>query len=286
MEVIPAIDLKAGRCVRLFQGDFSQETVFSEDPMGVARGWQEQGATLLHVVDLDGAAAGNPANLAVIEAIVSDLSIPVQVGGGIRSRSTADALLAAGVNRVVIGTAAIENPEMVAGLCQEYGGGRVGGGIRSRSTADALLAAGVNRVVIGTAAIENPEMVAGLCQEYGGGRVVVAVDARDGLVAIKGWTEASRVTALELARQMARLGVPRLLYTDISRDGTMTEPNFSANAELVAKSGLKVQASGGVSSLDHIRQLAQTGAEGVIIGTALYQGTISLAEAIAIAGSG
>jgi phosphoribosylformimino-5-aminoimidazole carboxamide ribotide isomerase len=240
MEVIPAIDLKAGRCVRLFQGDFSQETVFSEDPMGVARGWQEQGATLLHVVDLDGAAAGNPANLAVIEAIVSDLSIPVQVGGG----------------------------------------------IRSRSTADALLAAGVNRVVIGTAAIENPEMVAGLCQEYGGGRVVVAVDARDGLVAIKGWTEASRVTALELARQMARLGVPRLLYTDISRDGTMTEPNFSANAELVAKSGLKVQASGGVSSLDHIRQLAQTGAEGVIIGTALYQGTISLAEAIAIAGSG
>ena len=240
MEVIPSIDLKAGRQVRLFQGDFQQETVFSDDPLAVALGWQEQGASLLHLVDLDGAAARSPANLPVIESIVTALTIPVQVGGG----------------------------------------------IRSRDTADALLAAGVNRVVIGTAAVENPALVEGLCQAYGGERVVVAVDARNGLVAIKGWTEGSQVTALELARQMAALGVPRLLYTDISRDGTLTAPNFAANTELVAKTGLKVQASGGVSALEHIRQLAQTGAEGVIIGTALYRQTIDLGEAITVAGSG
>ncbi len=239
MEVIPSIDLKAGRCVRLFQGDFRQETVFSDDPLAVALGWQGQGASRLHLVDLDGAAAGSPVNQPVIEAIVAGLSIPVQVGGGIRRRDTAAALLAAGVNRVVIGTAAVENPALVADLCREYGG--------------------------------DP--------------VVVAVDARDGLVAIRGWTEDSRVTALELARQMAGLGVSRLLYTDISRDGTLTAPNFAANAELVAKTGARVQASGGVSSLEHIRQLARTGVEGVIIGSALYQQTIDLREAIA-AGSG
>ena len=240
MEVIPSIDLKAGRQVRLFQGDFQQETVFSDDPLAVALGWQEQGASCLHLVDLDGAAEGSPANLPVIESIVTALTIPVQVGGG----------------------------------------------IRNRETAAALLAAGVNRVVIGTAAVENPALVAGLCRDYGGERVVVAVDARDGLVAIKGWTEGSQVTALALARQMAGLGVPRLLYTDISRDGTLTTPNFAANTELVEKTGLKVQASGGVSSLEHIRQLAQTGAEGVIIGTALYRQTIDLGEAIAVAVAG
>ena len=240
MEVIPAIDLKAGRCVRLFQGDFSQETVFSDDPLAMARSWQEQGAPRLHLVDLDGAAQGIPANLPVIEAIVSELSIPVQVGGG----------------------------------------------IRSRDTAVALLDAGVSQVVVGTAAIENPALVADLCREYGGGRVIVAVDARDGMVAIKGWTEDSRITALALARQMADLGVPRLLYTDISRDGTLTAPNFAANAELVEKTGLRVQASGGVASLEHIRQLAPTGAEGVIIGTALYRKTIDLREALAAGGGG
>ena len=235
MEVIPSIDLKGGRCVRLFQGDFRQETVFSDDPLAVALSWQEQGAPRLHLVDLDGAADGTPANLPIIHAIVSALAIPVQVGGG----------------------------------------------IRSRETADALLEAGVERVVIGTAAIERPELVADLCREYGGSAVVAAVDARDGLVAIKGWTEGSRITPLQLARQVAELGVPRLLYTDVSRDGTLTTPNFAANAELVQGSGLKVQASGGVSSLAHIRQLAQTGAEGAIIGSALYRGTLVLKEAIA-----
>ena len=234
MEIIPSIDLKAGRQVRLYQGDFRQETVFSDDPLAVALGWQEQGGRLLHVVDLDGAADGAPANLPVIESIVRTLDIPVQVGGG----------------------------------------------IRERRTADALLNGGVDRVVLGTAAVEDPGLVADLCRDYGGERVIVAVDARDGMVAIKGWTEGSQVTALALARQMRELGVPRLLYTDVSRDGTLTSPNFRANAELVRETAMQVQASGGVTTLDHIRELAETGVEGVIIGTALYRGTITLAGAI------
>ena len=234
MEIIPSIDLKDGRCVRLYQGDFQQETVFSEDPVAVALGWQEQGGSLLHLVDLDGAAAGTPANLPIINSIVQVLDIPVQVGGG----------------------------------------------IRERSTADALLAAGVSRVVIGTAAVENPQMVEGLCQEYGGERLVVAVDARNGMVTTRGWTEGSQVSAPDLGRQMGALGVLRLLYTDVSRDGTLTSPNFGANAELVRETGMRVQASGGVSTLDDIRQLAQTGVEGVIIGTALYRGAITLTDAI------
>ena len=234
MEIIPSIDLKDGRCVRLYQGDFQQETVFSEDPVAVALGWQEQGGSLLHLVDLDGAAAGTPANLPIINSIVQVLDIPVQVGGG----------------------------------------------IRERSTADALIAAGVSRVVIGTAAVENPQMVEGLCQEYGGERLVVAVDARNGMVTTRGWTEGSQVSAPDLGRQMGALGVQRLLYTDVSRDGTLTSPNFGANAELVRETGMRVQASGGVSTLDDIRQLSQTGVEGVIIGTALYRGAITLTDAI------
>ncbi len=238
MEVIPSIDLKAGRCVRLFQGDFSQETVFSEDPVAVARRWQADGGCRLHLVDLDGARDGSPANLATIEAIVEALTIPVQVGGGIRSRETADSLLSAGVDRVVLGTVAVECPDLVEALCRDYG-------------------------------------------SY---RVVVAVDARDGMVAVRGWTEASQVSALDLGRSMAGLGVVRLLYTDVSRDGTLTSPNFAANSELAQETGLFVQASGGVSTLEHIRRLAATGVEGVIVGTALYRESFTLQQAIEASG--
>ena len=237
MEVIPSIDLKSGRCVRLYQGDYQQETVYSEDPISVASTWQEQGASRLHLVDLDGAAQGNPANLEIISAIVSRLTIPVQVGGGIRELATAEKLFSLGVDRVVIGTAAGENPRLV----QE------------------------------------------LCQRHGVQRVVVALDARDGQIAIKGWTEETSVSVLELANDMAQLGVCRLLYTDIARDGTLTEPNFAANRNLVENTGLAVQASGGIASLDHINRLSQTGVEGVILGRALYTGDIKLAEAIATA---
>lgn len=240
MEVIPAIDLKFGRCVRLYQGDYQQETVYSDDPRSVALDWQEQGAPRLHLVDLDGAVEGRPANLRVITDIVGALTIPVQVGGGIRD---------------------IE-------------------------TAQAMLEAGADRVVIGTAAVKNPSLVSQLCRNYGSQRVVVAVDARDGRVLIEGWTEETSMEAEALGRRMAELGVIRLLYTDISRDGTLTEPNFLANADLVKSTGLAVQASGGVSSLEHIRRLTEVGVEGVIVGRALYTGDIKLAEAIAAAADG
>ncbi len=239
MEVIPSIDLKSGRCVRLYQGDYQQETVYSEDPMFVASNWQQEGASRLHLVDLDGAAQGNPANLEIISAIVRQMTIPVQVGGGIRELATAEKLLSLGVDRVVVGTAAVENPWLV----QE------------------------------------------LCQQHGGQRVVVALDARNGQIAIKGWTEDTSVSVLDLASDMAQMGVRRLLYTDIARDGTLTEPNFAANRSLVENTGLAVQASGGIASLDHIARLSQTGVEGAILGRALYTGDIKLAEAIASASS-
>ena len=239
MEVIPAIDLRAGRCVRLYQGDYRRETVYSDDPISVALGWQEQGASRLHLVDLDGAAQGRPGNQNIIDDIIRRTSIPVQVGGGIRD---------------------IE-------------------------TAAALVEGGADRVIIGTAAVEDTGLVERLCERYGSGRLVVAVDANDGQVAIKGWTERSQVTALELAYRMEALGVGRLLYTDISRDGTLTEPNFLATAMLVQKTGLAVLASGGVASLEHIRRLADLGVEGVILGRALYDQTINLGEALALANS-
>jgi len=236
LEVIPAIDLRAGRCVRLYQGDYRRETVYSDDPISVALDWQEQGASRLHLVDLDGAFQGRPRNQDIIEKIIRRTSIPVQVGGGVRDIETAAALVEAGADRVIIGTAAVED----AGLVER------------------------------------------LCQSYGSGRLVVAVDAQDGQVAIKGWTERSPVTALDLAQRMKALGVSRLLYTDISRDGTLTEPNFLATATLVQKTGLAVLASGGIATLGHIRRLAGLGVEGVILGRALYDRTINLGEALAL----
>ena len=237
MEVIPAIDLRLGLCVRLFQGDYQQETVFSDEPVSVALAWQEQGAPRLHLVDLDGAAGGVPVNLEVITSIIHNLTIPVQIGGG----------------------------------------------IRDLATAESLLSAGADRVVIGTAAVENPSLVEDLCQKHGSQRVVIAVDAKDGLVAIKGWLESTEVKAQDLVEQMASLGVRRILYTDISRDGTLTEPNFEANADLVRTTDMAVLASGGIATLDHVRRLVDTGAEGAILGRALYTEAFSLREAIAVA---
>ncbi|MCH9017686.1 MAG: 1-(5-phosphoribosyl)-5-[(5-phosphoribosylamino)methylideneamino]imidazole-4-carboxamide isomerase [Chloroflexi bacterium] len=236
MEVIPAIDLKDGRCVRLFQGDFDQETVFSDDPLSMALSWQEQGGHRLHLVDLDGAVQGKPVHLDVISAIVRGLDIPVQVGGGIRDLAAAAAWLEAGVDRVVIGTAAVRDPDMV----QE------------------------------------------VCRKHGSQRVVVSVDAKDGLVALQGWTEATNITVLELAHQMAQIGVVRLLYTDIARDGALTGPDFETNSQLVKETGLAVLASGGVASVEHIKELLPTGVEGVIVGRALYTGAVSLPEAVAV----
>ena len=234
VEIIPAIDIKSGRCVRLYQGDYGKETVYSSDPEAVALRWEREGAGRLHLVDLDGAATGEPVNLDVIAAILARVAIPLQVGGGIRGFETAEKLLGMGANRVVLGTAAVQDPELVKRLAHVRG--------------------------------ENS--------------VVVAVDARDGRVSVRGWTEGTSVGAAELVGRMERLGVRRFLYTDISRDGTLTEPNFEAIQGVVEDTRRHILASGGISSTEHITRLAGIGVEGAIIGSALYTGTLDLRSAI------
>lgn len=233
MDIIPAIDLKDGKCVRLYQGNFAQATVYGEDPVAVARQWVDQGAKRLHVVDLDGAKHGRPVNTAAVLAIVRAVPVPVQLGGGLRFEKDIVAALALGVERVILGTTAVRDPELVARMVARF----------DRS-------------------------------------IIVGVDARDGLVATAGWTELAPIPAPDLVVQMAQAGVARIIYTDIARDGTMTEPNYLATAALVRPGGPAIIASGGVAHLDHLRRLMTIGVEGAIVGKALYTGAISLPEAL------
>ena len=235
MLVIPAIDLRGGKCVRLYQGDYAKETVYSDDPLEVALRWQEMGAPRIHVVDLDGAASGVQANLDVIRRLGKDIDTPLQVGGGIRDMKS------------------------IAGI----------------------LDMGVERVVLGTVAVEEPSLVEQACSRFGTDAIIVGVDARDGLVAIRGWQEASAISALGLIQGMIGFGVRRFIYTDISRDGTLSEPNFRAMHEIMQASDASLIASGGVSSVEHLKRLDAMGLEGAIIGRALYTGHIDLREAIA-----
>jgi phosphoribosylformimino-5-aminoimidazole carboxamide ribotide isomerase len=233
---IPAIDIRAGRCVRLVQGDYARERVFADDPVAVAQHWAEQGAQRLHVVDLDGARDGRRANRSTIQRLLEAVSIPVQVGGGIRTLDDADALLADGANRVVIGTAAAEDPNALREWLTRLG----------------------------------PE------------RMVVGVDARDGLVATRGWTETTQLDAAQFCHTLADQGVVRILYTDIGRDGTLDGPNVPALQRLLAtEPRLRVLASGGVARVEDLRALAEAGAEGAIIGTALYDGRLTLDAVLA-----
>ncbi len=235
MEIIPVVDIRGGRCVRLVQGDYDRETVFADDPAAAARRWRDAGAKRLHVVDLDGAREGRAVNAASVERIVAAVDLPVQLGGGLRDLETIGGYLEAGVERVVLGTAAVKD--------------------------HALLASALARFP---------------------GRIVVGVDARDGIVVTEGWRDASGITASELVRRIAELGVPRVIYTDTLRDGTLTEPNFDALETLLSdRQHLRIIYSGGVSTIDHLRRLAETGVEGAIIGRALYTGDIDLAEALA-----
>jgi phosphoribosylformimino-5-aminoimidazole carboxamide ribotide isomerase len=233
-EVIPAIDLQGGRCVRLVQGDFDQATIYGDDPPGMARRWEAAGASRIHVVDLDGAKAGGPRQLDVVAEIVKAVGVPVQLGGGMRTIADVEAALAAGVDRVIVGTKAIEEPDFVDAALRMFGP-----------------------------------------------RVGVGIDARDGRVAVRGWVDVSDVDALDLARDMARRGVRTIVYTDIARDGMLSGPNLEAMRRMAeAVPELGVIASGGVGAPGDILALATTGTVGVIVGKALYAGTVDLAEAI------
>jgi phosphoribosylformimino-5-aminoimidazole carboxamide ribotide isomerase len=233
MEIIPAIDIRNGKCVRLYQGDYNQETVFNENPVTAALAWYSQGARWLHIVDLDGAVSGEPQNMEVVEEIIKESNLSIELGGGIRQKEVAEKLLNHGVSRIILGTAAIENRELVKKLCQQFG-----------------------------------EAIA------------VSLDARDGKIAIHGWQKSTVVEVLQLSREMVDAGARRLIYTDIKRDGTLTDPNFDMISRLLAEAKVPVLVAGGISRQEHLGRLKELGAEGAIIGKALYTGDIDLGEAI------
>jgi phosphoribosylformimino-5-aminoimidazole carboxamide ribotide isomerase len=233
-EVIPAIDLQGGRCVRLVQGDFDRATVYGDDPPGIARRWQAAGASRIHVVDLDGAKAGGPRQLEVVREIAGAVSVPVQLGGGLRTLQDVASALAAGVDRIVIGTGAIEGPGFVDEALARFGD-----------------------------------------------RIAIGIDAKDGRVAVRGWTHVSDVDALDLARSMAARGVTTIVYTDVARDGMLGGPNVEAMRRMAeAVPEVAVIASGGVGALGDVLDLARTGTVGVIVGKAIYTGNLDLAQAI------
>ena len=241
MEVIPAIDLLAGRCVRLYQGDYQQSQVFNENPLEVALQWQAQGATRLHLVDLDGAKEGTTVNLDVISSIVKHLAIPVQVGGGLRDKNSIERLFDLGVERAIVGTVAVEKPELVQELCAAF-----------------------------------PHKIA------------VGIDARNGKVATKGWLETSTIEATDLAEQISAQAAA-IIYTDISRDGTLVGPNIASLRELAQVTKIPVIASGGISSITDLLSLLSLeslGVNGVIVGKALYTNKVDLKEAIQAIGNG
>ena len=238
MILFPAIDLKDGVCVRLVRGDMTRATIFNADPVAQAREFQAAGCQWLHIVDLNGAIEGHPVNTEVVSRVIGSIDIPVQLGGGIRDETILNHWIDAGVSRVVLGTAALANPDFVLKACRQHPG-----------------------------------------------KIVVAIDSRDGRVAIEGWTRDSGVRALDLALRFEDSGAAAILYTDIDRDGAMGGVNVEMTVDLAFALTTPVIASGGVSSLDDLRELKShehAGIEGVICGRALYDGRIDPAEALAL----
>ena len=238
MQIIPAIDLKGGNCVRLQQGEMDRETRFSDHPEEVARHWESLGATMLHIVDLDGAVGGKPHNEDAINQIFKAVTIPLQLGGGIRSLHTIEHYLSLGLKRVVLGTVAHKQPALLQEACKQF----------------------PNQIVVG-------------------------IDARDGRVAVEGWTETTANRAIDLVKSLEEKGVAAIVFTDIKRDGMMGGPNIASTGEMAEATRIPVIASGGVTTLDHISELLTieaSGVEGIIIGRALYEKTIDLKEALAL----
>lgn len=239
MLIIPAVDIKNGKCVRLYQGRMDTETVFSDDPSAMAEKWVAEGAEIVHVVDLDGAVEKRPRNLDSIKKIIHRINARVQVGGGIRNEKTVKMFFEMGVERVVVGTEAIQNPKFVKDACKAFSG-----------------------------------------------RIVVGIDARDGMVAIEGWTKTTQIKALDLAKQFEDCGVAAVNFTDIHRDGMKTGPNINETRRLAEAISIPVVASGGVSTIKDIQNLMAleaVGVVGIITGRALYSGSLNLKEAIDLA---
>lgn len=234
MQLYPAIDMKNGQCVRLRQGAFKDITIYSDAPEKVAAHWQEKGASFLHLVDLDGALAGYSVNEEVIRRIADTVSIPIEIGGGIRSKEAVERMLDLGVRRVIIGTKAAEHPVFLRDMVRTFG------------------------------------------EEA----IVAGVDAKDGMVAVEGWEKVSSLTASDLCLTMKEYGVRHIVYTDISRDGMLSGPNVEATRKLTEETGLDIIASGGVSCMEDLKCLHEAGIRGAIIGKALYENRIDLAEAV------
>ena len=236
MKIIPAVDIKGGRCVRLTQGKEDQETVYSDDPKAMAEHWDEQGAQLIHVVDLDGAFQGLPKNVDLIKDIIYSSTVDIQVGGGIRSLEAIAAYVNAGVYRVILGTIAHENPAFVEEACKQFPG-----------------------------------------------KIIIGIDAQDGKVAIKGWTEVSEQTAADLAQSMEPMGVAGFIFTDISRDGMLQGPNLDSIRQFAQATSLPIIASGGISGIQDVvslLSLKSEGVEGMITGKALYDKRLDFKEAL------
>jgi len=233
MQVWPAIDLRGGKCVRLRQGDYQRETVYGDDPAAMARHWVGQGATCLHLVDLDAARDGGAANFEAVRQIVKAAQVPCELGGGIRDESVIDRYLQLGLSRLVVGTRALKEPEWFREMCRRY-----------------------------------PQQLA------------LGIDAKGGLVATDGWLSTSTTGAIDLARQFAAEPLAAIIYTDISRDGMLQGPNLTAMAEMNAAVDVPIVASGGVTTVQDVRELAKIGLAGCIIGRALYEGTLTLADAL------
>jgi phosphoribosylformimino-5-aminoimidazole carboxamide ribotide isomerase len=237
--IIPAIDIKDGRCVRLFQGEMDQETIYFDSPLDAAKHWVKEGATLIHIVDLNGAVEGRPVHSREVETICKETGLAVELGGGLRSVEAVEAALKLGVVRVVIGTAAYSDPEFLRALCTSFPG-----------------------------------------------KIVVGIDARNGKVAVKGWKETTATDAVELAKRCEADGASRIVYTDISRDGTREGVNLDETRRLAQSVKIPVIASGGVATLNDIRKLSpleKEGVEGVIVGQALYAGAFTLRESMEVA---
>lgn len=236
MQVWPAIDLRAGKCVRLRQGDYGRETVFGDDPAAMARHWVEQGGDCLHLVDLDGAKEGRPHNLDSVRAIISAVTVPCELGGGVRDERTIASLLDLGLSRLVIGTKALREPDWFRQMCRQF-----------------------------------PE------------RLVLGIDARNGFVATDGWLETSQTPAVELPRQFRGEPLAAIVYTDVATDGMLAGPNLTAIAEMQRAVDVPLVASGGVATAGDVAKLAALGIAGCIIGRALYEGTLTLSDALAAA---